>query len=73
MKHTVCVFIEENYVECYPNIRHLIKAHPVMSYLYALKLLKKTPLVKRKAFTIAVRSIEWKTKRNFNKENGSEW
>ena len=68
MEHLIYVFIEENNVKCYPNLRQLAKDNTKVPYYSISKLLKTTSLVSRKDYTIAVSNMKWKTKRGFNKK-----
>jgi hypothetical protein len=68
MDHSIYVFIEENNIRCYPNLRQLAENHGKVPYFYTLKLLKKKSIVIRKDYTVAVTRMKWKTKRGFGKQ-----
>lgn len=65
MEHVIYVFIQEDSVKCYPNLRQLANNHPQVPYYSISKLLRKSAAVKRKTYTIAVTKMKWKTKRRF--------
>jgi hypothetical protein len=69
MDHLIYVFIEENNVKCYPNLRQLTENNTNVPYFYTAKLLKKKSIVIRKDYTVAVTRMKWKTKRGFYKQH----
>jgi hypothetical protein len=69
MDHLIYVFIDENNIKCYPNLRQLANDNTKVPYFYMSKLLKKESIVKGRTYTVAVTRMKWKTKRGFNKQS----
>lgn len=67
MDQRIYVYIDDETVKCYPNLRQLANANPIVPYLSISKLLQTTAMVKRETFTVAVSRLLWKTKRSFKK------
>jgi hypothetical protein len=72
MEHLIYVFITEDNVDVYPNLRQLADKNPQVPYYSICKLLKTTSMIKRDTFTIAVKRLKYNTKRGFGKKKNQE-
>ena len=72
MERLIYVFIEENNVKCYPNLRQLAKDNPKISYFSINRELKTTSLISRKDYKIAISIMKWKTRRGFNRNDAND-
>jgi hypothetical protein len=69
MEHLIYVFIQEDNIKCYPNLRQLTNDNPIVPYFSIVKLLKTTSIIRRTAYTIAVTKLKYRTNRTFKRDN----
>lgn len=70
MRQKVYIFIEEDDVGCYYNLKQLTDNHPKVPYHTAYRALLKSNTIKKDSYRITIITMEYNTKRGFNKKEG---
>ncbi len=63
MERIIYVFIKEDAVKCYPNLKQLSKDNPEIRYFQVYRALRKSNTFRKGNITVAVNTMKWKTKR----------
>jgi hypothetical protein len=67
MKKIIYVFIENEVVRCYPNLKQLCDINTKVPYFKAFRALRTSDLFKDEDYVVAKDEMVYKTRRHFSK------